>query len=255
MIDNPHLHNPHLPGQPFCLEGTGPDAVLLFHGFTATCAEVERLGRVLNQAGFTTMGPLLPGHGTRPEDLNRSTWQEWLEAADRAYASLRARGGRVIVGGESNGGLIALSLAARHPETAAVLAYAPAMRLPLSRVQRLQLRLAAALVPALPKGDLTGNTTWQGYKVNPPKAVLQLIRLQEVVAAQLPKLRAPLLIVQGRKDRTIDPHGAQILYENASSPLKELHWLEDSGHCVLLEAQQDEAARLTLDFLARASAP
>lgn len=255
-MNNPHLHNPHLPGETFYLQGAGPHSVLLLHGFTATCSEVSWLGERLHAAGYSVLAPLLPGHGTHPDDLNRTSWQAWLDAAEAAFDELQrrareeGRGGLVAVGGESNGGLLALALAARRPETAAVLAFAPAVRLRLGPAERMLLRLAAPILPAIPKGDLEGNTTWQGYRVNPPRAVLQLIRLQKVVAGLLPKLRAPLLIVQGCRDTTIDPGGAQALYEQAGSPVKSLHWLEESGHCVLLDSQREEAARLALDFLA-----
>ncbi len=249
MSANRHLHNPHLPGEAFYLESTGKTAVLLFHGFTATCAEVARLGKVLNRAGFATAAPLLPGHGTQPGDLNKVRWQDWIAAGEKSYQKLAEDYKRVFVGGESAGALVALYLAAEHPEIAGVMAYAPALQLRLTRWQRFQLRLAAPFIAGMPKGDLTGNTTWQGYRVNPTKGVIELLRLQKQVRARLPGIRQPLLIVQGRCDTTIDPHSAELVYELAGSPKKALHWMEQSGHCVLLEQEQHEVTKLTMDFL------
>lgn len=248
-MNNSFLHNPQFPGEAFCLEAPGPTAILLFHGFTATVYEVEHLGKTLHQAGYSTVGPMLPGHGTRPEDLNRVVWQDWAGTAEAVYSDLSKRYQHVIVGGESNGGLLALYMAEQHPEIPAVLAFAPALILPLGALQRLQLRLIAPFVPAIPKNDLSTNTTWQGYKVNPPKAVLQHIRLQEVVREQLAKIISPILIVQGRNDRTIDPRGAELLYQQVSSKVKRMHWMENSGHCVLLEAERNAVETLALDFL------
>jgi carboxylesterase len=243
------LQNPQLEGEPFDLPGSGPDGVLLFHGFTATCAEVVKLGRILNRIGYTAVGPLLPGHGARPEDLNRTRWRDWTAAADAAYTSLAARCSRVFVGGESNGGLMALYLAAQHPEIAGVLAYAPALNPIITPWQVLQLYLAAPFIATLPKGDLNGNSTWQGYKVNPLKAVLQLRALSKVVRSALPQVKQPILIVQGRNDRTVYPSGAQEVYNRVGSTIKELHWMEHSGHCVLLNGEQHLVHRLTMDFL------
>ncbi len=249
MSVNLHLHNPHLPGEAFYLESAGKNAVLLFHGFTATCAEVARLGKVLNRAGFATAAPLLPGHGTQPGELNKVRWQDWVAAGESAYQKLAKDYQRVFVGGESAGGLVALYLAAEHPEIAGVMAYAPALQLRMTRWQRLQLRLIAPFVAGLPKGDLAGNTTWQGYTVNPPKGVIELLRLQKQVRARLPGILQPLMVVQGRRDTTIDPRSAEMVYELAGSAKKALHWMEKSGHCVLLDEEQHAVTRLTLDFI------
>lgn len=250
-VINSYLQNPHLPGQAFYLPSSGPDAVLLLHGLTATCAEVIGLGQVLHQAGYTVRGPLLPGHGTCPADLNRTRWQDWAAAAESAYQDLAGRYRRVFVGGESNGGLLSLYLAAHHPEIAGVLAYAAAMQLRLPAWQQTLLPLLGLFIASIPKNDAPGNPNWQGYNVNPLRAIWQLTRLQKETRPRLANIRQPVLVVQGRKDTTIDPASAEIIYYNIGSRVKELHWLEKSGHCVLLESEQEEAARLALRFMER----
>jgi carboxylesterase len=249
-MTNIELHNPHLEGDPFLWEA-GQTAVLLVHGLTATTTEVRRLGRSLRQAGFTVAGPLLPGHRATPAALNRTRWQDWYGAVETAYTELARRCARVFVGGESTGALLALLLAARHPEAAGVLAYAPALQLRMSRWQRLALPLLALFVPSLPKHDLAGDKTWQGYPVNPLKAIYQLTRLQSVVRRALPGVTQPLLVIQGRQDTTIDQRSAELVYQGARSEVKELHWLEDSDHCLLLDKEVHRATLLTLNFLYR----
>ena len=116
-MSSPAIHNAHLDGSPFFLEG-GPVGVLLVHGFTATPVEVRSLADRLHAQGHTVAGPLLPGHGTKPEDLNRVRWQDWIDAAEEVYGRLAARSDRVFVGGTSMGAVIALYLASLHPEAA-----------------------------------------------------------------------------------------------------------------------------------------
>jgi len=58
------MKNPQLDGESFFFEGN-EIGVALFHGFTATTAEVRPLAEYLRSFGYTLSAPLLPGHGTR----------------------------------------------------------------------------------------------------------------------------------------------------------------------------------------------
>jgi carboxylesterase len=250
MTENPYLQNPHLEGEPFFWEG-GPTGVLLMHGFTATTAEVRLLAKVLHARGYTVAGDLLPGHGTTPDDMNRYRWQDWYALVEKAYLSLAARCERVVVGGESTGGVLCLRLASLHPEIAAVLSYATALRLTLTRWQMFQMRLLAPFKSGIDKGPPTDDNPWQGYRVYPLKAALQLLRLQEVTRPCLKDIRQPILIMQGRLDHTVAASVPQEIYAGVSSPVKELVWMEESGHCVIIDKEWEAAAQVTIDFLER----
>ena len=242
------LRNPNLQGAPFFWEA-GPEGVLLCHGFTATTAEVRLLAHSLHVKGYTVAAPLLPGHGTTPEECNRYTWQEWYASVEQTYQQLASRCRTVVVGGESAGGLLVLRLASLHPEAAAILCYAPALRLRLNRVKEFLLSFCAPFITSIPKPPSTDNNPWQGYSVNPLKAADQLRRLQKAIYPLLPEIKQPILIIQGRLDPTVHPESPLIIYDQVSSSIKELHWLEHSTHCVILDKERDLAASLTLDFL------
>jgi carboxylesterase len=248
MAQTSILRNPHLEGVPFYWEG-GSTGVLLCHGFTATTAEVRLLARSLHELGYTVAGPLLPGHGTTPEDCNRHTWQEWYASVEQTYQQLASRCQRVVVGGESTGALLVLRLASQHPEAAAILCYAPALKLKLSRAKVFLLSLCVPFVTSIPKPPSTDNNPWQGYSVNPLKGAAQLRRLQKDIYPLLPQIKQPILVIQGRLDPTVHPQSPQIVYEKVSSNIKQLHWLENSTHCVILDKERDLAARMTIDFL------
>jgi len=244
------MRNPQLEGSAFYWEA-GPTGVLLCHGFTATTAEVRLLAQALLARGYTVAGPLLPGHGTSPQDCNRYTWEDWYSSLDQAYQQLAARCQTVVVGGESTGALLALRLIAGHPEVTAILCYAPALRLKLGRGKIFLLSLLVPFLTSIPKAPSTDNNPWQGYSVQPLKGARQLLRLQKVVLPLLPQVRQPILIMQGRLDPAVHPDSPQVIFDNIGSATKELHWLEHSTHCVILDKEHDLAASLTLDFLRR----
>jgi carboxylesterase len=249
---NPLIKNPHLKGGPFYW-GAGPTGILLVHGFTATTAEVRPLAEALHANNYTVAGPVLPGHNTYPEDINNYTWRNWVSTVETAYQELVARCERVYVGGESTGGLLALYLAAQHAEIAGVLTYAPALKLQLKPIDHLKLRLSAPFISYLPKGGEDDNLPWKGYTVNPLKGVVQLLKFQKQVLSRLLLIRCPLLIVQGKLDNTVDPDVPQMIYDRVSSAVKEVHWMENSSHCVAIDCEREQVAEITLEFLTKAN--
>ena len=245
------IQNPHLEGDAFFWSG-GPTGILLIHGFTATTAEVRPLGKFLHEKGYTVAGPLLPGHLTHPKDLNRVRWQDWVNSVEAMYLRLKNQCENVIVGGESTGGLLSLYLAAQHPEITAVLLYAPALRLTLSKSNRLMVYLLAPFVPWItpkPGAPSAADERWKGYTVRPLKGLIQLLRLQKQVQPRLSRIHQPTLIIQGRKDMTVHPDVPQTLSDNIASSIKEIHWMEKSAHCVAIDCESDEVFKITHKFI------
>src|SRR5438876_499776 len=119
------------PSDPFAL-GDGPDACLLLHGLTGSPAEMRPVGEALARAGFRAVGPLLPGHGTTPEDLHLLARADLLGAARSALLELRGAR-RLYLCGLSMGALLSIHLAARSwlreglPDFSAVAFLAPAI--------------------------------------------------------------------------------------------------------------------------------
>lgn len=226
--------------------------MLLLHGFTASPVEVRLLGEHLHKLGYTVSGPLLPGHGTVPDDLNRVRWQEWARAAEDAYQDLSARCSRVFVAGSSMGGLLALYLAAEHSQICGVMLYAPAILLRLGPVQEVLLPLVSRFVPFRAKPGLDEDDRWQGYKVDPLRGAVQLLRLQREVRRRLPQIEQPVQIVQGGKDMTVDPRVGEIILAGVRSKVKELHWMERSRHVIPLGPDLDEVVALAQRFMQEA---
>ncbi|MBN2147530.1 MAG: alpha/beta fold hydrolase [Anaerolineales bacterium] len=250
-MNNPLLLNPQLEGDAFYWEA-GPTGVMLSHGFTATSAEVRPLAKHLLEKGYSVAGPLLAGHGSKPADLNRVRWQDWVAAGEESYQKLAARCQHVFVGGESMGGLVALHLAGQHPEAAGCLLYAPAIKLNLRPIDKLRLRLIAPFIESAPKGSVDGSNNWQGYTVNPLKGVGQLLNFQKAVLRLLPAVRRPVLLIQGRLDTTVHPSAGEIILSRVSSSLKEHHWMENSSHVILLDRELDQVVQITVRFMEKA---
>lgn len=242
------LFNPQFDGTSFQLSGSST-SILLFHGFTATTLEVRGLAEYIHsRLGYSVSAPLLPGHGTSPQELSRTGYEEWINSAENAYSEVRFNSTRVVVGGESMGGLLALLLAARHPEICCLLVYAPALIIPAMRDARLMQNFIFGSPKKL-EDTRPGFLPWQGYRINPLKAVVELGKLQDEVRKTLSRITQPIIIFQGKNDETIDVKSSTIVYQSVSSTIKEVVELENCGHCILLDAQRETIYSRTENFL------
>ena len=251
MTDNAYIRNPHLPGEDFFFsheqqsQGRNSTGILLIHGFTATTAEVRPMAHKLHQAGFTTAGPLLPGHGTHPDDLNRTKWPMWVEKAKQSYKTLSRQCHRVYVAGESMGGVLALELARQHPEIAGLFLFAPATKVNL-------LWLTRILWPFLKyqkKSAKKDSLPWKGYNVYPVRAAAEMHKLQQHVQRHLPDITTPVVVVTGEYDQTIAPDSADIILKNIGTPIKHHLHMTESGHCIVLDCELDQLIEHLLDFI------
>lgn len=242
----------HLDPAAFFLEG-GATGVLLIHGFTGSPPEMRRVGDYLNARGFTVSGPLLPGHGATPAEMNRCRWTDWTGHAEKALAELRARCRRVFVGGLSMGSLLTLHLAAHHPDLPGAIVYSPAAwtadRLiylaPIAK-HFMPLRAKAGASDLVdPEADLQ---LWS-YDIDPVAAADELLKLIRQVRRLLPRVTCPLLIVHSTGDRAIHPDSARRTYEAVGSKDKQLITLNGSGHCITVDREWQFVAEETDHFI------
>ncbi len=224
--------------------GEGSRGALLIHGFASTPPELRRLGDELAAHGFRCHAPVLPGHGTTPRDLEKTRWQDWAAGVGDAFDDLASECSDVVVAGQSMGGTLALHLAARDLRVRAVATLAAPIWLsgPLP-----------ALLPVLKRvvrwhraGDDVD--LWHpdaidelhSYGIRPTRSIDELRRLCTVVRKELPEIRAPVLVLHGERDRSIDPRCArEIAHRLIGSEAVQLELLPRSGHAISVDVDRD----------------
>ena len=90
---------------------------------------------------------------------------------------------------------------------------------------------------------------WQGYKINPLRSGVQLLKFQWEVKQRLYRIYQPILLIQANLDETVDLRSGDIILRGVQSAVKELYWMEKSGHVVILEKQFEEVLNTTLEFI------
>ncbi|MDR7483438.1 MAG: alpha/beta fold hydrolase [Armatimonadota bacterium] len=231
----------------------GDRGCLLLHGFTGTPLEMVPLAEALARDGIAVHVARLAGHGTSPEDLAETTWEDWVASARQALARLRARCGSVAVGGLSMGGALALLLAATDAPAAAVALATPIRLRPVVRgvvrAARPVLRYAPVLRRVGPRSAEVAPYR-AAYPRIPLGAVDALSALLDQMRARLPQVRCPVLIAQGRRDWAIPPESAAAICDGVAAPVRRLVWLPRSGHLVTLDRDRDVLFREVRAFLA-----
>jgi carboxylesterase len=253
-MQNSSLHNSHLDGSPFYMEG-GSIGVLLIHGFTATPVEVRSLAKNLHEKGFTVAAPLLAGHGTTSDNLNHIRWADWVESAEKVYQKLTTNCEKVFVGGESLGGVLSLILASKYPEIAGVLLFAPAIKLTLNAFDKIKIHIGSLFISEVARSSMDSANDWQGYPGLPLKGAIQLLRIQAAAIKCLPLIKQPLLIFQGRKDTTVHPSAGDLIFQGVNSTIKEHHWMEQSSHAITIDCELAEVTLKCLNFMEKILKP
>lgn len=222
--------------------------VLLLHGFGASPNSLRPWGEALAAAGLAVSIPRLPGHGTRWQDLNRTTDEDWLRAAEEALTALHADHEHVYLMGVSLGATLALRLAQRHPEAVSgvVAVNAAVAGLPgtpaLFRAFRRSVKAPSDTVKKPGAVDV-------GYSRIPLRAAGSLRRLGAAVLADAPRLAVPVLVVQSREDHVVPPAQGARLWAALPADRRDRLEVSDSYHVVPLDNDAAQLFDRSIEFV------
>jgi carboxylesterase len=225
-------------------EGKGANkkvGVLLVHGFTGSPASMRPWAEFLNQHGYTVTVPLLPGHGTRPEDLNLVKWQEWPAKVENDLNALLQTCEKVFICGLSMGGGTTLNVATRYSkQLAGIILVNPMIHVKLvphqlawviSRFQKLRDSVGDDI-------KRPGITEW-GYDSLPAVGVYQLLKMLSYTRKRLHDVTAPLQLFHSVEDHTLPVSNTEIIMAGVNSREKNRIELVNSYHVATLDYDQE----------------
>ncbi len=218
-------------GEPFFYRSANRSVgVVLAHGYLSSPEQIRPLADALYEQGCSVYGVRLGGHGTSPDHLLDVRWSHWLSSMQQGYLVLRDHCERVVVGGFSLGGTLALLLAARHGDAVDGLFtinapmglrdWRAAFVSPLVRMNSLLrgLRLHGGHYRLI-------NDRSENPDLNYPLDYLHGIReLRRAVRASrrcLPQVTTPALVIQSRNDPLIAAASAERIARSIRSEERE----------------------------------
>ncbi|KQW53369.1 esterase [Nocardioides sp. Root1257] len=241
-----------VPAQPD-LTGGRRIGVLLSHGFTGQPASMTPWAESLAAKGYAVELPRLPGHGTTWQEMNTTTWADWYGEISRAFEKLAAENDAVVVGGLSMGGALVLRLAEDNPDrVAGVMVVNPAIA--TKRLDVKLLPILKHLVPSFPgiANDIKKEGVEEhGYTKTPLKAAHSMMQAWPTVAADLPKITAPMIYFRSTEDHVVDEKTQPIITSRISSRDVTVVPLENSYHVATLDNDAVQIFTGSAEFIAR----
>jgi pimeloyl-ACP methyl ester carboxylesterase len=227
------------------LAGSRPGLVIVFHGYARDHRRAWRYAAFLHRAGYSVLAVDFRSSresGRKPTTLGTYEMSDAEATLAWARHDPRTRDDAIGLLGESLGGSVALVLAARHPEVAAVVADCPfaSGEWAMEDAAMIKLHLPKWPTALLGRGlgeALTGTDPWGLH-----------------VAAAAESLRGrPLFLIHAQGDDRFSTEQAEAIWRAAGSS-GEL-WLASGDHNQAWERHRAEYERRVLAFFDRSLNP
>lgn len=246
--------------EPFLFRGD-PDkpACLLIHGFTGGPKEMRQMGEYLNEQGYTCLGIRLAGHATKPEDMIRSRYTDWMASVEDGYHLLRGMSENIFFAGLSMGGVLSLLMSMQLNVRGVVAMSTPYK---IRKDPRLPyVKLISRFKTYTPKSTEEPGASWFdkdawkdhiSYPQNPVRSVGELDALLGEMRKALPKVDVPVLLTHSKDDPYVLPENMEWLYNDLKNALdKAKLYIMGSGHVVTRDAARRQVFDATLEFIQR----
>jgi Esterase/lipase len=226
------------PPKPFLFEG-GRRAVLLLHGFTGNSADVRQLGKYLNNRGYTCYAPHYSGHAVPPEELFRTTPEDWWNDVLNAYAFLQKSGYKEIaVCGLSIGGVFSLKCGYTFPVKGIIPMCAPVRSNNQDKIRAGVIRYSRNYKMYEGESRQEIDREMPAIEVRIPQMLERMAELTAEVRNHLQLIKAPAFIVQANLDEMIHRTDAHTIYQDIQSKIKQIKWYEQSTHVITLGTEK-----------------
>ena len=236
--------------QPFSHSSDSSVGVLVIHGFTSTTSSILPMAEFFAESGFNVELPRLSGHGSKWENLNETSYLDWVEDLEKALKKLQNRANKIFLCGLSLGGGLALYLAAEHPEISGniLINHASVFTDPSFWFVPIIKKIVPS-VKAIASDIADPSQKEIAYSRTPTAGVHEMLKMLKVMRSKLKEITTPTIIFKSRQDHVIPIKSAIYTYDKLPNKSNELVWLEKSYHVATLDYDKDLICEKSLEFI------
>lgn len=225
-----YYQNKHLVNKPIKLEGDNESCVLLIHGWSSTSYEMYHLSQKLNSEGFSVYAPLLPGHGTKPSDLENITWRDWYNFVEKEYLELKKKYKKVYVGGCSLGGNLSVLLAQKYKCVSGLILLGTPFKMKNEKINFILAKFVSKFKKYFKKTyplktkKVCGIVRLISYQEFPICSAMEVYKVVCKSRKNLKKISQPILVFQSDVDHLVDENSMDNFYNlvNSSNKFKKI---------------------------------
>ena len=225
--------------EPVYNEG-GKTGLLMIHGFSSSPGELKYLINHFKKKGYTVSAPLMKGHGTIPEDLYVTNWEDWVKSVEDSLKELSREVNQIYIIGSSLGGNIALHLMssnirAKKYKVKGIVTLSTPINFRRSRIIKTLLPVFKLIKHQqrkifLGRRDRKATKNKAHYQVIPLRSLSQVIEFIKIVKEKMHLVKVPILVMNSDTDYQITLDNCYYIFSNVSSDYREKYILHNAYH-------------------------
>jgi len=218
----------------------------LIHGYSGSPTDFAELPSLLNKKfGANVRVIRLPGHGTKLEDLDNLNYSDFLEYAEKKLVLDLKKGKKIVLGGLSLGGAIALKLASKYP----ILAVPYTLKFPLNvpglafvfGLRRSWFNFSPNICSA--------NKSYFAYPAMHTRGLKVMKEVRRDLASSIKEINCPVLSIYSDKEKIVSGRGVKEIHKNLSSQFKEIKRFSNKKHNIFFTDKKEEVYKTLINFI------
>jgi len=244
-------------GEPIFIDKKSKTGILMLHGFTSTPNQFKELADFISEKGFNVSAPLISGHGTFPDNLIKTSPEDWEKSVEQAYLKLKKISPKIYIIGNSFGSNLGFWLIKRfNNEQEGIITLGAPVFLRYHKILVLRLYVYGwfkkyygkpARIYETDYIDLNDQVT---YPVIPIKSLRDFFRfIKKETIPNLGKIKTPILICHSISDKVVHPRSATYIYEHIISSSKKIYLFPSDAHTIMSGMHKEDLFQKIIGFL------